>query len=174
MRSSSRDFHRWASSLAVGLLAATLSGCITPAPAEYEPVANIWPRLDSIDPDPAAGYQQQGPGCDDRLYQARVVDADEGETIYWRVFVDYQVRAAQQLRNSYAPNDPDPAKGVRISFTIDQSTPWVPGNAPHVVELFVADRPFMGPDGRSVDLNLYPDAGWVDLFWTVQVSQCAP
>ncbi len=179
MSSSSRDFDRWVPCggplLAIGLsLAATLSGCLMPAPADYVPVGNVWPRLDSLYPDPAASVLQQGPGCDDIAFQARVVDPDEGETIFWRVFVDYQVRAAKQLRDGQAQNDPDPAKGVRITFTTDQTTPWVPGDTPHVVELFVADRPFMGPDGRAVDTTRYPDAAWVDLFWTVQVSQCSP
>ncbi len=153
-------------------LVAGPAGCLLPADSDYvPPPANVPPRLVDPSPSPTNGFIDQGPGCPAQDYGAKVVDSDYNETIYWRVFVDYQMRNAQIVDYGEVTNQ---APAVPIGpFHTDSNTAWVGGDAvPHVVELVVSDRPFEPTD--QAPLGHATEGETDSIFWTIRYTYCTP
>ncbi len=140
------------------------AGCLMPSQADYVPATNVWPRLESLHPDPATpeGIQYEGPYCPPVSYQATIVDPDPGETMHWRVFVDFQFGSGNAINEDSVPNNPDPLKAPVVTFTTDDNTPWESGNV-HIVELLVTDAEFKFTSGPDIAAG----AGSAQALWTV-------
>ena len=145
--------------IAVGLV-----GCVMPPDAEYvQTPVDLAPRIESPGPAPYLGVVEQALACD-RLYSANITDPDLNDTLYWRWFLDWHRHPAQTSEITVVVRDAQ-TQTVTVSFK-------VPGNderfdalttEPHIVELLVADRPFLPEPHQD------PTPGKVtSMTWTVQ------
>ena len=157
-----------------------LAGCLIPPPLEEEiEITNQAPRIivDSIVPHPATGPVLMNANCSLYSFRANITDPDAGDTLYWRVFLDYH-RDTNRLDGPVYETGLDPnnlSSGQSIQFDVDPnhekffydtSTDGI-----HTVELLVSDSPFYReaffPEGRS----LISDEALVDSFvWPVLIS----
>ena len=139
-------------------------------------MANQSPRIDknNMTPDPTEGPKVMTTKCNAYLFFAQVFDPDPQDTLYWRVFLDYY---HQQPGAKLATEIRTAKSGTVISFNVDPNDPafFTTGtfSEVHVVELFVADRPFdtlpRAPYGRNVE-----DPGLTDSFvWAIDLSSTA-
>lgn len=157
-------------------------GCIMPPPIEQgEESRNHAPRLVPDSPPPFQLPALLSEQCPEYIFRAIAEDPDPGDTLYWRVFIDY-ANDNNQLDVSDVkelPPDPsDPGFARTITFAVRPLDPRF-DNDPfenkfdrgHVVELLVADRPFESaaiyPFGRS----LTDDEGKTHtLIWAVELT----
>lgn len=148
-----------------------LSACLIPPPLEPVPRPdNRPPRIvpDRLAPGPTVEPQVLPDACPEvQEFQASLEDPD-GDTLYWRVFVDYFAGGDREPQPQEVQVEPDLA--ARIAFTVPRTSGYRSIN-PHAIELYVADRPFaVGPidnQGRQLD---DPD-GLTDTFvWTVTLD----
>lgn len=158
----------------------TLSGCLLPPDAEYvEPPANQPPRIEAPSPWPSLDITDHLTGCGSCevgkcaavQYQATVVDPD-GDSVYWRTFVDYHLNQRQEFGSGQAFMQPT---GVPVTFYVehaDKEPRFGSVSEPHLVELLVADRPFDPDDRFSRDVSDGGDAA--SIIWTVQLRGYVP
>ncbi len=146
------------------LLVVALSGCVLPPSVdEVETPKNQPPR---IDPTTLTAPIVEGPKflstlCPSYRFYATLSDPDVGDTLYWRVFLDYH-RDEGRLFTKVSSLAPDPAalgEGRSITFNVNPLDSRLDYGdltflVPHTAELFVADRPFVdgpAPEGRRVE-----------------------
>ncbi len=132
-----------------------LTACVMPPPVEELPeLQNSPPRIlpNSLTPQSTSGFKRVSIRCPDVEFYASLTDPDVGDTLYWRVFLDY-FADPYPLDTEVRPISPDP-RGKQVShpifFTIDPSDERFDVHSrlgePHLVELLVADRPFYDND----------------------------
>ena len=110
-------------------------------------------------------------GCPPYLFLAQLVDPDVQDTLYWRVFINYNRQDPENLIATEVHQYVQTDNPTPISFSIDAQDPSfnnpVGSGIPDQVELLVSDRPFATdtrePVGRSVLDNGLSDA----FIWTV-------
>lgn len=154
-----------------------LVACLLPPPVdEAETVPNLPPRIepDSLTPAPTEGVKNMTTLCPPYQFFAELTDPDPDDTLYWRVFLDYNL---QQVPNLLATEIRSTMPGVTINFDVDPNDPRFQTSgtftAVHTVELFIADRPFTNvarqPYARSVETD-----GLTDSFmWAIDLSNTA-
>ena len=155
-----------------------LSSCLLPPPIdEAEPTVNHWPRIDpeSLTPAPTDGPKVMTTRCASYSFFATLDDPDSTDTIYWRIFLDYYRQAVPVLLvTPVAEANP----GQQITFDVSPNDPrfFSAGSLAevHMVELFIADRPFI-TDGRRPYARAVPAGAWTDSFvWTVDLNNQDP
>lgn len=151
-----------------------LHACLLPPPVEEAHVVpNQPPRIepDSLTPAPTEGVKEMTTQCPPYQFFAEITDPDVGDTLYWRVFLDYNL---QQVPNLLATEIRSASPGSTITFDVDPNDPRFQTSgtftAVHTVELFIADRPFSTvarqPYARSVETP-----GLTDSFmWAINLS----
>ena len=141
-----------------------LSSCLLPPPMQGETYSDNHPPrvlIDSLVPHPTTGPLKLSANCPPHQFHAIVTDPDQGDAIYWRVFIDYH-RDDEPLQTEVRTLEFDPAQQEQrqsLNFDIDpRDERFDKGggvNATHTVELLISDRPFNNqgvfPVGRSVD-----------------------
>ena len=151
-----------------------LAACVMPAPVDEEfGLVNMPPRIltDRVNPSPIGGPVLLDP-CEERTFYAVIEDPDFGDTLYWRVFVNYHrnnnpldVAVNQVAVTSTSAN-------ISLSFIVDPNDDLFALQSGysniHSVELYIADRPFdsvgFEPQGRVLNA----DEGKTDSFvWPV-------
>jgi hypothetical protein len=144
-------YARW-----LGVLA--LAACVIPVPADLNvPDAAVVVR----DADPVildSNPAMPGPTAISSLGQTFTVtlrDADVSDTLYVRVFHDYDQGFTSPLNDIPVPNDPVTGKEVRGPIELDTKAWCSPasqfGNGnPVIIDVMVADRPY------SNDVNATP------------------
>ncbi|MBI3179056.1 MAG: hypothetical protein HYZ27_05305 [Deltaproteobacteria bacterium] len=164
------------------MLLAVFSACVLPPPNEEGvPVQHQPPRIlpASLNPPPEEGWRNISIQCTTPyIFLASVSDPDADDTVYWRVFVDYQRVENDRLPpiGELPPNAADPRAERVLSFPIMSTDPNFGARLaePHTVELWVADRRFhtdgRSPLGRAVQ-GEGADAGLTDSFvWAVGLT----
>jgi hypothetical protein len=120
-------------------------------------------------------------------FNLSVFDLDDEDSIYWRVFLDYEQSPAQALDIEIDEGEVLPSSALQgrrqVRFVVDAFderffTSPNPLTAAHEVEIIVSDRPFSNASALE---SREPDAafpeGQVDLNkWPVVISQnpCGP
>ena len=150
-----------------------LAGCLLPPPLEEEvELSNQAPRIvvESLIPHPASGPVLMNANCSSYSFRASITDPDIGDTLHWRVFLDYH-RDTDRLDSTVSKVEVDPnnrSSGQSIIFTVDPNDEKffydVSTDGVHTVELLVSDRAFyqeaVFPEGRS----LMADEALIDSF----------
>jgi hypothetical protein len=152
-----------------------LSACLLPPPVEQLPVAdNSPPRIlpGSLNPGPSQRPTEVADACpdldEDGAFSASVFDPD-GDTIYWRVFVDYYAGLNNETEVKQVPADADNAQ--LIDFDLPQRKDFADEN-PHTVELLIADRQFIGGRVDNEGRELVDEVGLTDSFvWPVVLDE---
>jgi len=155
-------------------IAVLAAGCLMPPPVqEVSAPQNQPPRIlkDSLSPFPAKGPYHLNTYCERYTYNAPVTDPDPDDRLYWRVFLDY----ATDSRPGDAVGGDTAPKGdtVQLSFSVSPTDARFGGRLldPHLIELFVSDRPFYtdsrDPLGRAVPEDALTDSA----IWTVLLEQ---
>lgn len=150
------------------------AGCLLPPPIEESALfKNQPPRIepDSLTPAPTDGPKVMTTQCTSYGFFATLEDPDAGDTIYWRVFLDYN---HQQVPNLLATSTAEAAPGQQITFNINPSDRrfFTSGKFTelHVVELFISDRPFI-LDERRPYARAVPADGLTDSFvWPIALN----
>jgi hypothetical protein len=158
----------------------SLSGCLLPPPIdEGDPVDNHSPRIvpESLSPTPPG--EDMSILCPPYSFRATVSETDREDTLYWRVFIDYERNLdADRVGGVHGELPPTNTGSTRlVFFEIDANNEHfrpteVRGkfDVPHTVELLVADRPFIDsiePIGKFVE-----DPGETDSNnWTIELLQ---
>ena len=156
------------------LLFLSTTGCVVPAPVDEElGIINMPPRIltDRINPSPIGGPVALSP-CEERTFYAVVTDPDFGDTLYWRVFINYhRNNAPLEVQINQASVSSTNAT-IPITFILDPNDDLFELQSGyhniHSIELFVADRSFdsvgFEPQGRVLNA----DEGLTDSFvWPV-------
>ena len=168
--------HRRMVAITVVWVFSYISGCLMPPDTdELSPVENRPPRIlhEKLSPWPSDGPMIQSLTCERYLFSATVTDPDQGDRLYWRIFLDY-----------YRDPRPEEAEGgeasleagtVTLEFYVNPNDSHFSSllTEPHLVELLVADRPFFEdsrfPRGRA----LPDDALTASAQWTIRLTQVA-
>ena len=126
---------------------------------------------DTLDPPPDTGVYTMGIDCLES-FSVDVTDP-ENDTLYYRWFVDYSRRALVLHETEPVQVRLGDVGRANINFTPNALDFFgeVPKNAnPHLIELYVADRPFSETRGPRV---LADPEGQIDSFvWTVMLVDC--
>ncbi|MEE2960178.1 MAG: hypothetical protein VYA34_05490 [Myxococcota bacterium] len=160
-------------------IALSINSCLLPPPFEAEDnYLNLPPRIEanSLDPHPAEGAVRIYTVCGTMRFSARLVDPNLGDTLYWRVFLNYDLEPTP-LESQLLEFDTvaSTESGLTIEFEIDPQdfrfTLRNEENNQHYVELLLSDRPFSDntfPKNRFVADQL----GYQDLFaWPVFLDE---
>jgi hypothetical protein len=156
-----------------------LSGCLMPPPIdEGDPVDNHPPRIapESLLPTPPS--EDMSVLCPPYDFRATVTDPDSRDTLYWRVFIDYDLEdELEKVENEPGELPPASTSSRLIAFKVDPKDVLFRAtfgrsrfDVPHSVELVVVDRPFVDtlePYGRFVD-----EPGETDSYsWTIELLE---
>jgi len=147
-----------------------MQACLLPPPLEQAaPAENQPPRIlpQNLVPGPTLRPPVLPAGCPEtQPFQASVIDPD-GDTIHWRVFVDYWADIDRSPTPDSVQADADNPRP--IEFAPDRSA--YSDFSPHTVELYIADRPFReGRFDQEGRILTDPD-GLVDTFiWSVTLD----
>jgi hypothetical protein len=152
----------------------TLAACVLP-PAIEEAVQlkNQPPRIqpDSLTPAPTDGPKVMTTKCTSYGFFATVDDPDPGDTIYWRVFLDYN---HQQVPNLLATSTGEATPGQQLKFDVNPNDRrfFTSGkfSEVHIVELFISDRPIIQDERRPYARAVAAD-GLTDSFvWAIDLN----
>ncbi len=156
-----------------------VSGCLVPPPVEQiGSFANQPPRIitRSLLPPPNHRPLRMQVSClQDLQFTASVEDPDF-DTIYYKIFVDHWANPGQNARVIRLEAPPDgSARSFQFTESIANFTEQAEGI--HTVELYVADRPFIGDGADTQNAGrAVADDGEVDSFvWTLvfdETAQC--
>lgn len=162
------------------MTAGNVGGCLLPAPIdEATDAENRPPRLVPVFPSPGDAPRRLDPDCPSYTFRASISDPDGGDSVCWRVFLDYH-RTDNRPGSRNTPitceegTDELPAA---IQFQVvpqdfPGADPLLENLNPHIVEMLVADRGFVSdasPEGRVIE-----DGGLTDSFvWTVVLDNSA-
>ena len=151
-----------------------LIGCVVPAPVDEEfGLINMPPRIltERVNPSPIGGPVSLSP-CEERTFYAVITDPDFGDTLYWRVFINYHRNNAPLDVQVNQVSVTSTNATISISFILDPDDDLFELQSGyhniHSIELLVADRPFdsvgFEPQGRVLNA----DEGLTDSFvWPV-------
>lgn len=149
-----------------------LTGCVVPAPVDEElGIVNMPPRIINLNPSPQGGPVALDP-CEEQTFYAVITDPDVGDTLHWRVFINYH-RNNDPLEVPITQNVVSSANAsIAINFSInpdDELFELQNGYQNiHSVELFVADRSFDSVGFEPIGRHLNADEGLTDSFvWPV-------
>lgn len=175
-----RGFQKWrlggihlASTCLVSFVFHTTVGCLLPPPLEEVSLPrNSPPRIlpQTLVPAPSSGPERVLQSClEQAIFSASLTDPD-GDTLYWRVFVDYFTSQADRspaiTEELVLPDVPSP-----ISLNLEEAM-FSSEVTHHTVELFVADRPFATGSVSLEGRILAEDEGLFDSFvWPVILDE---
>ncbi len=150
----------------VGTMAAlTCGACLLPPPVDQAGTGeNLPPRILPLTLVPSPSDQ---PVLTKRECMAEFgasLEDPDGDTLYWRVFVDYWAGSEHQ-RPEVRQLSPDPtgdAKAIRFQTSAEDFN--VDDAILHTIELYVADRAFVDDGGLSGGRALIEEDGQVDRF----------
>lgn len=159
-----------------------LAGCIIPMPIELDETEdNFAPSSDPswispspaqiIDFDPIQSLQR---GVSFKL--GPLDDPNEADTIFWRVFLNYQGRFYNAIYRSNRGGGISPSRRDEgISFTLDPCLDFklFTFEGPYRVELIVTDRPFLteSGDGSLINQLLSSEAQSFRVHWFIRIQQ---
>lgn len=162
-----------------------LSACILPPP--IDPVAefgNQPPRIipSGIFPNPVQMPITLTEDCGEpQVFNLFVLDPDERDTIFWRVFVDYSANEFQFEefpdlieQESIVPANTGPDLRRQLRFELSAADPRFSAgatrfNSGHVIEVLISDRPFKEDplSARDTASDSAQTAIWA---WTANLS----
>jgi hypothetical protein len=149
-------------------IAIPLTGCVVPIPADVEQsdggtnsapvILSSTPSMPGFDPISVTMPQMRS---------ITVKDNDIGDTIYVRVFRDYQLGPQGPLNDQSVTNDPVNGTAIRvISLPTDTWCNAATLGDQHVFDVMVADRPFdSNPATKPEYRALPPDAEYSIRSW---------
>jgi hypothetical protein len=157
------------------------SGCLLPPPIEEgTEVTNRAPRivLENLSPPPTAGRKLMSTTCLEYRFFAALQDPDPGDTIYWRVFIDYRDDPnplSSSVVETEPPNETDPTARRAIAFTIDPLDDRFGSEATkfeehHSVELLISDRPFYADERAPLARAVEPKGLKASSVWPVELT----
>ncbi|MBJ80365.1 MAG: hypothetical protein CMH60_03520 [Myxococcales bacterium] len=159
---------------------ALYSGCLLPP--DIEPAAIVFnqpPRIlpDSLTPDPTDGPKVMSTQCEQYQFFARIADPDALDSLYYRVFLDYQadINPLDTNVETIEPDPENPQESYLISFVVYPTDLRFIGDGrigeTHTVELLLSDREFYS-DEREPLARAIPEDGFTDSFiWPVVLSE---
>ena len=143
-------------------------GCMLPMPISADPAEqNYAPSVvyELIEPDPAylVSYQPERAGGAPLTFSVpELEDPNEGDQLYWRVFLNYQGRYYNAIYRSHRGEGlPPSARSEGVVFQLSPCLDFklFPFDGPYRVELMISDRPFRQSDDESLLVNqLLPEA----------------
>ena len=158
----------------------TYASCLMPPPIEpAEVVVNQPPRIlpDSLTPDPTDGPKTMSTECEQYQFFARISDPDAYDSLYYRVFLDYQadINPLDTNIETITPDPENPQLSYLISFVIYPNDLRFIGDGrigeTHTVELFLSDREFYS-DEREPLARAIDEEGFTDSFmWPVALNE---
>ena len=183
--SSAKSLYQWVSLwVSLGALCSVLFvSCVIPMPVEQDVTEeNFAP---SYDPTWVAPNPAQVIDYDPQLNSERSIifdvgamsDPNQADTLFWRVFLNYQGRFYNAIYRSNRGGGLSPAQRIEgISFSLSPCLDFKLFNfeGPYRVELIVTDRPFISSDtGESAFINqlIASDAKSFRVHWFVRFPQ---
>lgn len=164
------------------LLIYTVTGCVIPMPIELdETEQNFSPSHDPswVNPPPSQIIH-----FDPQLTTRKTIsfelgpleDPNEADTLFWRVFLNYQGRFYNAIYRSNRGGGILPLRRVEgIQFTLTPCLDFklFTFEGPYRIELIVTDRPFLndGGDGSFINQLLSDDAQSFRVHWFVSFPQ---
>ena len=137
-------------------------GCMVAMPISADPSEqNYAPSFpyELVSPDPAylVTYQPElEEGGPLTFSVVELEDPNEGDSLYWRVFLNYQGRYYNAIyRSNRGEGLPPSARSEGLSFQLSPCLDFklFPFDGPYRVELVIADRPFRQTDDDSLLIN---------------------
>ena len=174
---------RWSRALRTWIISLTLcTGCVVPMPVELDDTEeNFAPSYDPtwITPTPAQviDYDPQLSGERSILFDVgAVTDPNQADTLFWRVFLNYQGRFYNAIYRSNRGGGLSPSQRTEgISFALSPCLDFKLFNfeGPYRVELIVTDRPFISDSGESAFINqlIAEDAQSFRVHWFIRFPQ---